>query len=208
MLAACKIRAVPINVNYRYVEEELGYLFDDADLVARRPPPGVHAHAGRGRRPGARSCTPSSRVADDSGVDMAGARTTEDYEAALAAASAERDFPERSGDDLYILYTGGTTGMPKGVMWRQEDIFFAAIGPARPWAWPSRPASPEDLADRVEGDGGTLTMATAAPLMHGAAQWAAFMLLPPGQHARAGRRPASSTRTASGAWSSGRRSRP
>ena len=172
MLAAWKIRAVPVNVNYRYVEEELVYLFDDADLVAvihhqEFTPtlaavvdqvPGVHTFL----------C-----VADESGVDMAGLET-EDYEAALAAASADRDFPERSGDDLYVLYTGGTTGMPKGVMWRQEDIFFAAMdlsamGLAEP------PEAPEALADRVKETAGTLRMATAAPLMHGAAQWAAFI---------------------------------
>ena len=172
MLAAWKIRAVPINVNYRYVEEELVYLFDDAELAAvihhqEFTPtlaavvdqvPGVHTFL---------------YVADDSGVEMAGL-PTEDYETALAAASTERDFGERSGDDLYILYTGGTTGMPKGVMWRQEDIFFAAMdlsamGLAEP------PTTPEDLADRVEESAGTLTMATAAPLMHGAAQWAAFI---------------------------------
>jgi acyl-CoA synthetase (AMP-forming)/AMP-acid ligase II len=172
MLAAWKIRAVPINVNYRYVEEELVYLFDDAELAAvihhqEFTPtlaavvdqvPGVHTFL---------------YVADGSGVEMAGL-PTEDYETALAAASTERDFGERSGDDLYILYTGGTTGMPKGVMWRQEDIFFAAMdlsamGLAEP------PAAPEDLAARVEESAGTLTMATAAPLMHGAAQWAAFI---------------------------------
>ena len=85
-------------------------------------------------------------VDDESGVDVAGL-ATDDYEEALAAASPERDFAERSGDDLYILYTGGTTGMPKGVMWRQEDIFFAAMdmlghGPGRaarrrPRTWPT-----------------------------------------------------------------------
>jgi acyl-CoA synthetase (AMP-forming)/AMP-acid ligase II len=172
MLAAWKIRAVPVNVNYRYVEEELVYLFDDADLVAvihhqEFTPtlaavvdqvPGVHTFL----------C-----VADESGADTAGL-PTEDYETALAAASTERDFPERSGDDLYVLYTGGTTGMPKGVMWRQEDIFFAAMdlsamGLAEP------PVTPESLADRVKETAGTLVMATAAPLMHGAAQGAAFI---------------------------------
>ncbi|HYF45930.1 MAG TPA: AMP-binding protein, partial [Acidimicrobiales bacterium] len=99
---------------------------------------------------------------------------TEDYEEALAAASAERDFPERSGDDLYILYTGGTTGMPKGVMWRQEDIFHAAMDISA-MGLAEAPATPEGLADRVKETAGTLTMATAAPLMHGAAQWAAFI---------------------------------
>ncbi len=172
MLAAWKIRAVPINVNYRYVQEELVYLFDDAQLAAvihhQEFSPTLAAVVDQ--VPGVRAFL---SVADDSGASAQGL-PTDDYEEALAAASPERDFPERSGDDLYILYTGGTTGMPKGVMWRQEDIFFAAMdisamGLADP------PETPEDLADRVREAAGTLTMATAAPLMHGAAQWAAFI---------------------------------
>ena len=173
MLAAWKIRAVPVNVNYRYVEEELVYLFDDADLVAVvhhqeftptlaavvHQVPGVHTFL----------C-----VADESGVDMAGL-DTEDYEAALAAASPERDFAERSGDDLYVLYTGGTTGMPKGVMWRQEDIFFAAMDLSAMGLAEARRRLPRTWPTGSRRRRAPSTMATAAPLMHGAAQWAAFI---------------------------------
>jgi acyl-CoA synthetase (AMP-forming)/AMP-acid ligase II len=172
MLAAWKIRAVPINVNYRYVEEELVYLFDDAELKGC-----VHHQEFAPTLAAVVDQVPGVRtflcVADDSGASTEGL-PVDDYEAALAAASTERDFPERSGDDLYILYTGGTTGMPKGVMWRQEDIFFAAMDISA-MGMGDPPSSPEALADRVKDTAGTLTMATAAPLMHGAAQWAAFI---------------------------------
>ena len=112
-------------------------------------------------------------VADESGASTEGL-PTDDYEKALAAGSPDRDFPERSGDDLYILYTGGTTGMPKGVMWRQEDIFHAAMDISA-MGMGDPPETPEALADRVKDTSGTMTMATAAPLMHGAAQWASFI---------------------------------
>ena len=63
------------------------------------------------------------------------------YEALLAKGSATRDFPPRSGDDHYILYTGGTTGLPKGVVWRHEDIFFAVLGGGNPAGPPIRQPS-------------------------------------------------------------------
>jgi acyl-CoA synthetase (AMP-forming)/AMP-acid ligase II len=91
---------------------------------------------------------------------------------ALAAASDERGFGPRSGDDLYIIYTGGTTGMPKGVMWRQEDIFFAGMGGANPVGTPV--SRPEEVAEQAVGRG-RLVMFPVAPLMHGAAQLATWI---------------------------------
>src|SRR5262249_24116908 len=115
ILACYKLRAVPINVNTRYVEQELTYLFDDADLVGL-----VHDAAARSRVANVRG----QRFALD--VDAPG------FGDDLAGAAAGRDFGPRSPDDHYVLYTGGTTGMPKGVVWRQEDIFFGALGGGNP----------------------------------------------------------------------------
>ncbi len=167
-LACHKVRAIPININYRYVEEELRYLFDNADLVAlvhhREFAPRIAAVAGD--MPRLRTFV---LVEDGSGENALGSA---EYESALAASSAERDFAPRSGDDLYILYTGGTTGMPKGVMWRQEDLFFTALMGGDPYAGP--PDNPETVAERATKRG-PLVMLPAAPLMHGAAQWATWI---------------------------------
>ncbi|NNE75022.1 MAG: acyl-CoA synthetase [Acidimicrobiales bacterium] len=172
MLAAFKLRAVPINVNYRYVERELEYLFDNSDSVAviahRRFAPRLTEVVPR--CPGIRHVL---LVDDDSGADyragddMADAA---DYETALAAASPERpDGAERSGDDIYIAYTGGTTGMPKGVVWRHEDIFFAALGGGDPTQMEGPIASPDELPGRIpEGQGVQLQ---TPPLMHVSAHW-------------------------------------
>ena len=172
VLAAFKLRAVPININYRYVEEELRYLFDNADLVGvihhREFAPRVAAVAAK---------LPKLRtflaVEDGSAADTSATAST-DYDEALAGSSSERDFAERSGDDLYIIYTGGTTGMPKGVMWRQEDLFFAALMGGNPYGGP--PERPEQVVENVLA-GHAMTALPAAPLMHGAAQWASFIYL-------------------------------
>ena len=127
MLGCWKIGAVAVNVNYRYVADELRYLVDDADLVAMV--------AERTFVPLLDELVPefpdlSAHVLLDDGADHepAGFEATP-YEEALAAATAGRDFGvPRSADDRYLLYTGGTTGMPKGVMWRHEDVFFACFG--------------------------------------------------------------------------------
>jgi fatty-acyl-CoA synthase len=165
MLGCYKARAVPINVNYRYVPEELRYLFDNADLVA------LVFEATFGDTIAA--VVPAlPRLRHLLRVDDGATTTLEsvDYEQALAGASAARDFPPRSADDLYVLYTGGTTGMPKGVMWRQEDIFFAAMGGGNYGGPPI--AEPEQIVQSASRDPGrTLAL---APLMHGNAQWTWF----------------------------------
>src|SRR5207248_2714712 len=78
------------------------------------------------------------------------------------------DFGPRSPDDIYILYTGGTTGMPKGVVWRHEDVFYALGGGIDPMT-NTRVTKPQEIVDK--GRNGGLTMMPIAPLMHGASQW-------------------------------------
>jgi 3-oxocholest-4-en-26-oate---CoA ligase len=173
MFAAFKIRAVPINVNYRYVEAELRYLFDNADLVAL-----IHGREFVPRIAAVKDECPKLRVFvcvdDDTDEDLSTIGAVE-YDAALAAASPERDFAPRSPDDLYILYTGGTTGMPKGVMWRQTDYFNSTIGALmRMGGAPFE--SIEEVIAEAKAAGGTVGF-PLAPLMHGAAQWVATMLL-------------------------------
>ncbi|MDQ1697707.1 MAG: 3-oxocholest-4-en-26-oate---CoA ligase [Frankiaceae bacterium] len=166
MIACFKIRAVPINVNYRYVEDELAYLFNDADVVAL-----VHDTEFTSRVEAVRARTPKLRhlVTVGTGDRPNGAI---DYDDALAAQDSGRSFAPRSADDLYVIYTGGTTGMPKGVMWRQEDLFFAGMGGADPVGTPV--SRPEEVAERA-ATRGALVMFPVAPLMHGAAQLATWI---------------------------------
>ena len=152
--ACFKLSAVPINVNYRYVEAELRYLYDNADSIAVIVEPQFRERL------------------DAVLVDLPGVRHVleigPDYEAALAAASPERPNLGRSNDDLYMLYTGGTTGMPKGVMWRHEDTFFATMNSAR---YGKELERPEDLAAEVTASPTSMTMMAIGPMMHGGAQW-------------------------------------
>src|SRR5262249_36319755 len=127
MFGCYKARAVPINVNYRYVVEELRYLFDNADLVALIYETEFGPHVAS-VLPGLPKLQHLVQIDDETHTHTDGLDAV-DYEHALASASSARGgLGPRSPDDLYILYTGGTTGMPKGVMWRAEDIFFAAMG--------------------------------------------------------------------------------
>jgi 3-oxocholest-4-en-26-oate---CoA ligase len=171
MLAAFKIRAVPVNVNYRYVEEELRYLFNDADAKAvifhREFAPKLNA---------IRELVPQLTgfiAVDDDSAEAVGALGATMYDDVLATSPGGRDFGPRSADDLYVLYTGGTTGMPKGVMWRQEDIFFGAFGGGD---FAGRGIdSPEAIADNAAA--GSTRCLPACPFMHGTAHWMAFTTL-------------------------------
>ncbi|WP_319944812.1 acyl-CoA synthetase [Nocardia macrotermitis] len=120
MVAVFKARAVMVNVNFRYVENELQYIFENSDMVAL-----IHERRYTDRVSAVRPNTPKLRtvlVVNDGTEDQYPlADGSVEYEAALAASRGERDFGDRSPDDIFMIYTGGTTGMPKGVMWRQED---------------------------------------------------------------------------------------
>jgi acyl-CoA synthetase (AMP-forming)/AMP-acid ligase II len=167
MLACYKLRAVPVNVNYRYVEAELRYLFDNADLVAliHQQQFGPRIAAVRGELPLLRH---TIAIPDESGEPLGDSIP---YEQALAAAKPERSFEPRSPDDHYILYTGGTTGMPKGVLWRQQDVIFT-LGGGIDHATGIPLERPEDLTARCANP--QLVSLALAPLMHGAAQWSSF----------------------------------
>jgi acyl-CoA synthetase (AMP-forming)/AMP-acid ligase II len=172
MIAASKARAAAFNVNYRYVDEELVYLLRDAQARAVI----YHASFAPTLARVLRQLPPMAlllQVDDGSGEPLLPGAVH--YEAALAAASAEPLPVVPSDDDLYILYTGGTTGAPKGVLWRQHDIFFAALGGRVPGGEPVR--SVDELAERARQTGGALRLLPAPPFMHGAAHWSAFMML-------------------------------
>lgn len=174
MLACYKLRAVPVNVNFRYVTDELEHLCRDAELVALISP--------RSWRATVSGLDIAHRIeVDDSGGPLTPGALA--YEELRAIGSSTRDFESRSGADHYILYTGGTTGLPKGVVWRQEDIFFAALGGGNPGGPPI--TAPEEIgpgvlanpAGRVaaflgpDDDAPPLVALAIGPLVHASGQW-------------------------------------
>jgi len=161
LLAAYKLRAVAINVNYRYVENELRYLFTDADLVAL-----VHDPQYADRVAAVRPDAPGLRCVLPFGPE---------YEAALAAASPQRDFEPRSDNDVYMLYTGGTTGYPKGVIWRHEDVW-RTLGGGIDFMTGQRLEDEWEQTRRGKEIGGLVRL-SLAPMIHGNAQWATLAAL-------------------------------
>jgi 3-oxocholest-4-en-26-oate---CoA ligase len=175
LLAVTKIRAVSVNVNYRYVESELDYLFDNADVVAviheRTYAPLVAACFARHERLRHAVVVPDALAPDDaSDVSSYGGVLWSD---ALAAQSPERDFGERSADDLHIIYTGGTTGFPKGVMWRHED-FWRVLGGGIDFYTGALLEEYDQSKQAVEPRMVTFPL---SPLMHGGAQAGLLMHL-------------------------------
>lgn len=171
MIGAFKARVGPINVNYRYVADELRYLLDNSRAQA------IVYHSSFAETlaevlPDLPELRTLLQVSDDSTNDLLpGAMWYED-----ALADASPDLPAAaagwSPDDLYILYTGGTTGMPKGVLWRQHDIFMSVMG-GRVAEVPH--PSMESVVEAAKA--GTMRVLPAAPFMHGAGHWIAFLAM-------------------------------
>ena len=166
MLAGFKARVAPFNVNYRYVEEELRYLLDncEADAIVFD---GRFAKTLAAVLPDLPRLRTLIQVGDEPLVEGAVR-----YEDALAASSPERPDLDRSPDDLYILCTGGTTGMPKGVLWRQADIYVGSMG-GRDLATGEVFASLDAIVENAVASGGARYL-PAPPFMHGAGHWMAF----------------------------------
>jgi len=177
MLAIYKLRAVSINVNYRYVDREFSHIIDDSDMVAlvveRCYAPLVARVADKHAalrlivvaEDGTDPASPDGDVSTFNGVTWADA---------LAGQSAGRDFEERSDDDLYIVYTGGTTGFPKGVMWRHED-WWRVLGGGIDFMTGDRLEEFDQSKKAIEG--APMVTLPISPIMHGGAQAGLLMHL-------------------------------
>lgn len=177
MLGIVKAGAILVNVNYRYVEGELRYLFDNSDMVAL-----VHERQYSDRVANVLPDTPNVKtilvVEDGSDKDYQRYGGVEFY-SALEKGSPERDFGPRSADDIYLLYTGGTTGFPKGVMWRHEDIYRVLFG-GTDFATGEFVKDEYDLA-KAAAENPPMIRYPIPPMIHGATQSATWMSIFSGQ---------------------------
>ena len=178
MIAAFSLRATPVNMNHRYTGEELGYLMADSEavgLLVHRTLTGAVASV-----PGGTDHLRTLLIVDDPDPSVVEGEEAElpgalAYEEAVAAASSDPVVTDgRSGDDEYLMYTGGTTGRPKGVVWRQEDAFFALLGGGDPMRLDGPVDEPGGLLDRIVP---AFSYMPLAPLMHAAAQWTTWSWL-------------------------------
>jgi 3-oxocholest-4-en-26-oate---CoA ligase len=180
MLGVVKAGAILVNVNFRYVEGELKYLFENSDMVAL-----VHERRYADRVANVLPETPNVKtilvIPDDSaGSDEEFTRYGGvEFYAAIESASPERDFGERSADDIYLLYTGGTTGFPKGVMWRHEDIYRVLFG-GTDFATGEFVKDEYDLATAAAANPPMIRY-PIPPMIHGATQSATWMSIFSGQ---------------------------
>jgi acyl-CoA synthetase (AMP-forming)/AMP-acid ligase II len=164
MYGSLKARAVHVNVNYRYLEDELAYLLEnaDAEVLVFHGVLAEHVSVARDRLPKLRLVV----QVDDGSPLLDGAVPFEK----LLAAHDPAPRIERSGDDLWFLYTGGTTGMPKGVMWRNED-FYGSLGEnTYPLFGETLPTTSDEAgptAARISATGASPKHLPASPLMHG-----------------------------------------
>ncbi|MUL76512.1 acyl-CoA synthetase [Mycolicibacterium sp. CBMA 226] len=176
MLGIVKAGAILVNVNFRYVEGELKYLFDNSDMVAL-----IHERQYSDRVANVLPELPLLKtilVVEDGSEGPAS-----DYHryggvefySAIADSSPERDFGPRSEDDIYLLYTGGTTGFPKGVMWRHEDIYRVLFG-GTDFATGEPVADEYDLSKQAAANPPMIRL-PIPPMIHGATQSATWMAL-------------------------------
>lgn len=176
MIASYRARTIGFNINYQYVEEELVHLLNDAGARA------LVYHAEFSPRVAAiRALVPTLehllQVPDGSGQPLLEGAV--DYETAVGTPAPAAPLPEPSGEDGFLLYTGGTTGMPKGVLWRQHDVYVAAMG-GRPFGSPDPYTSYDEIAEAARTANGGLRLLMTAPFMHGAAQWSSFHMISTG----------------------------